>query len=106
MGIFKAVNKVTGVVGKFVEDKDQANTLVSEIIKLEMGGNWFQRSWRPITALSFVFIIFNNLVILPYLRALGLEIPEREIQAVVWSGLFGCLGGFIGLRSIIDKKLK
>lgn len=104
MGIFKAVDKVAGVVDKFVEDKDQANTLVSEIIKMDMGGNWFQRSWRPITALCFVLIIVNNLVVLPYLRSLFPAIPEQELQPIVWSGLFGCLGGFIGLRSIIDKK--
>lgn len=104
MGIFKSINKVTDVVGQFVEDKDQANTIASEVVKIELGGNWFQRSWRPITALTFVYIIFNNLVILPYLRALGVVIPEQEIPTVIWSGLFGCLGGFIGLRSVVDKR--
>ena len=61
----KLIGPVTGLLDKFVEDKDQKNALAHEIAtmaekqahdvalaqievnKLEAQGNWFQSSWRP-----------------------------------------------------------
>jgi len=104
MGLLSIGKKAVDIIDDLVPDKDLANQLKGEIIKAESSGNWMQRSWRPITALSFVAIIFNYYLIVPYLIALGLDISVPEVPAIVWSGLFGCLGGFIGVRSLFDKR--
>ena len=59
------VGPVTGLLDKFIEDKDQKNKLAHEIatmaekqahelalaqidvLKADAKGNWFQSSWRP-----------------------------------------------------------
>ena len=59
------VGPVTGLLDKFIEDKDQKNKLAHEIatmaekqahelalaqidvLKQDAKGNWFQSSWRP-----------------------------------------------------------
>ena len=74
---------VTELIGKFVEDKDKANQLRAEMFRVQteltmklmeyeqqlleakrsvivaeaQGQSWLQRSWRPITMLTFLFLV-------------------------------------------------
>ncbi|NQT98159.1 MAG: hypothetical protein HQ562_10500 [Candidatus Marinimicrobia bacterium] len=115
------IEKVVDVVDQAVPDKDLANKLKSElqtklmtldssvlqkeidakakILVAEAGGNWLQRSWRPITMLVFVFIIFNYYVFIPYLETFGANIPDFTIPNGLWALLTTGLGGYVVGRS-------
>ena len=108
------------IINKFVPDKEQAAKLQaelrSELMKYEAefvsyqrdvivaeakGESWIQRNWRPITMLTFVFIIANNFVFVPYFTdAKPLEIPQG-----MWTLLNIGLGGYIVGRSA-EKGIK
>ena len=78
----------------------------AEVIKAEyQHGNALSRSWRPITMLTFVFIIFNNFVLAPYASALGFAVPTLEVPNGMWALLNVGIGGFIAGRSI-EKTFK
>ena len=124
MNILKALAGLIPSIGrsieKFVPDKDLRTQLSHEIEVLVMGiqsgliqakssiiiaeakgASWIQRSWRPITMLTFVFIIFNNYVLVPYAVAFtdGDTIPMLDIPPGMWSLLTVGIGGYIGGRS-------
>lgn len=122
MNILKALSGIIPSIGrsieKFVPDKDLAARLGHEIEALVMGiqssliaakqaiivaeaegASWIQRSWRPITMLTFVFIIANNYIIVPYAVAFGLTVPMLEIPPGMWGLLTVGIGGYIGARS-------
>jgi len=72
-----------------------------EVIIAEMGGNWLQRSWRPILMLMFGFIIANEYIISPYVQALfDTVLPVHPISPDMWAVLKLGIGGYIGGRSI------
>lgn len=124
MNILKALGSLIPSIGRTIEkavkDKDLAATLTHDIKQLVLGiqqtlitakaniivaeaqgASWIQRSWRPITMLSFVFIIFNNYVIAPYAVAfVGPDvIPMLDIPPGMWGLLTVGIGGYIGGRS-------
>lgn len=110
MGLLDLLPKVAGVVDKLIPDKDLAIKVKaelsmelaksrSEVIQAEARGGWLQRSWRPITMLVFVYIIFNNYILMPYARALGLDLPVLEIPAGMWGLLKIGMGGYVLGRS-------
>jgi len=113
--ITKAIEKVADAAKVFGEkitsgkDKDQANKeltetitgamnevikLQSEVIKLELKGNWLQRSWRPILMLGFGFIVMYSKFIAP---AFGL--PNAELEPDFWTLLEIGIGGYVIGRS-------
>jgi hypothetical protein len=69
-------------------------------LRVEMQGNTLQRSWRPVTMLVFVFIIFNNYVLVPYVGALGAEVPALDIPPGMWALLNVGIGGYIASRGL------
>ena len=72
-----------------------------DVIIAEMGGNWLQRSWRPLLMLLFGFIIANEYVISPYIQALfSITLPVKPITPDMWAVLKLGIGGYIGGRSI------
>lgn len=87
-------------VGKAVVETKR-DVLVAEA----QGDSWLQRSWRPITMLVFVFIIFNNYVLVPYVSAFGGAIPTLEIPNGMWALLNVGIGGYITSRGI-EKVVK
>ena len=137
MNVLKALAGLIPSIGKSIEkiipDKDLARRLKHEIEQLVMGiessliqakssiiiaeaqgASWIQRSWRPITMLTFVFIIANNYILVPYAVAFttvclaGPEgaaevcksaIPMLEIPPGMWGLLTVGIGGYIGGRS-------
>ncbi len=124
MNILKALAGLIPSIGKsiekFVPDKDLRVQLAHEIEVLVLGvqsgliqakssiiiaeakgASWIQRSWRPLTMLTFVFIIFNNYVLVPYAVGFGFgsKIPMLDIPPGMWSLLTVGIGGYIGGRS-------
>lgn len=103
-------DKVVGVIGEVVEDKDLAKKLSAKIeseiisagtsiVLAEAGGGWLQRNWRPIMMMVFVWIIFNNYILVQYLGALGVVVPMIPIPPGMWNLLTVGLGGYVGGRS-------
>ena len=90
---------------KLLEDISKLETtflnVSGKIIEAEAKSEHFlTASWRPITMLTFVFIIANNYIIVPYATALlGVEIPALELTADMWSLLKLGLGGYVVGRS-------
>ena len=66
-----------------------------EILIAEMGGNWLQRSWRPILMLSIVAIVVNNYIVLPYLALFGLPSVELDLPEKLWNLMTLGVGGYI-----------
>lgn len=64
------------------------------------GESGIQRSWRPITMLTFVFIIFNNFVLAPYVAAFGGNVPTLDIPPGMWALLNVGIGGYIASRGV------
>jgi hypothetical protein len=122
MNILKALGDLIPSIGRSIEkiipDKDLARKLTHEIEVLVLGiqsgliqakssiiiaeaqgASWIQRSWRPITMLTFVLIIANNYIIVPYAVSFGLEVPMLDIPPGMWGLLTVGIGGYIGGRS-------
>ena len=122
MNILKALGSLIPSIGRSIEkiipDKDMARRLTHEIEALVLGlqggiiaakqaiivaeaqgGSWIQRTWRPITMLTFVFIIANNYIIVPSAQAFGAPVPTLAIPPGMWGLLTVVLGGYLGGRS-------
>jgi hypothetical protein len=74
----------------------QASTIVAEAT----GESWMQRNWRPVTMLSFVTIIVNNYILVPYAEAFGAAIPALDIPNGMWALLNVGIGGYIASRGV------
>ncbi len=78
----------------------------SKIIQAEANGEgWLQRNWRPITMLTFVFIIANNYILYPYITLFGGKAIALTIPPDMWGLLKLGLGGYVVGRSI-EKSIK
>jgi len=107
---------VSGLLDKFIADKDQKAKLAHEIStmaerhaqqialaqievnKAEAKGNWFQSSWRPATAWVCVLGFTVNFLISPIAHAFGIEVPQAD-TSVMLPVLMGMLG-LGGLRTM------
>lgn len=118
--IGKALGPIEGIIGQFVdtpEEKAKAQALLAEhkaklqelafksererakTVRAEIQGqSWMQRNWRPLTALGFAFIVFNNFVFVPYAQAFGLQIPRLDMPAGLWALLTTMIGGYTASR--------
>lgn len=77
----------------------------SVVIAEAKGESWIQRSWRPITMLSFVVIIVNNYIVVPWLKTFGLPAVFLEIPPDMWTLLSLGLSGYIVSRGA-EKGIK
>jgi len=118
--ITSLVGPVTGLLDKFIEDKDQKALLAHEIstmaeshaeeallAQLEINkhdakGNWFQSSLRPATAWVCVLGFLVNFLVSPLCAGFGIDIPQADTGTMlpVFMGMLG-LGG---LRSFEKTK--
>jgi len=71
----------------------------ASVIRAEAQGNFLQKSWRPITALTFIIIIANNYIVVPYVQAFGATVPVLEIPPGMWALLNVMIGGYVLGRS-------
>ena len=112
------VGPVTGLLDKFIEDKDQKAKLAHELAtmadrhaqeallaqlainKEEAKGNWFQSSWRPLIGWICGLSLAINYMISPICAGFGITIPQADMT-VMMPLLLGMLG-IGGLRSF-DK---
>jgi len=113
--IDKLIGPVTGLLDKFIEDKDQKALLAHEVatmaenhaqnialaqIKLntqDAKGNWFQSSWRPLCGHVCVLGLAVNFLVSPIAAGFGVEVPQADMS-VMMPVLMGMLG-LGGLRS-------
>ena len=103
------VGPVTGLLDKFIEDKDQKAALAHEIstmserhaqqlaleqievLKLDAQGNWFQSSWRPLAGYTCVLGLMVNFLIAPLAAGFDVMIPQAD-AGVMMPLLLGMLG--------------
>ena len=115
------VEPVTGLLDKFIEDKDQKAKLAHELATMadkhaqalalaqikvnqeEAKGNWFQSSWRPLIGWICGLSLAINYLISPIWAGFGILIPQADM-AVMMPLLLGMLG-IAGMRSV-DKAFK
>ena len=121
MGLLSTlVGPVTGILDKFIEDKDQKALLAHEIStmaeshaqeamlaqleinKQDTKGNWFQSSWRPATAWVCVLGFLVNFLVSPLCAGFGIDIPQADTGTML-PVLMGMLG-LGGLRSFEKTK--
>ena len=112
------MSPITKIIDKAVPDADKAMELTAQIqtglMALSMeeikgatsiivaeaqGISWLQRNWRPLTMMSFVAIIVNNYIVVPYAVAFGLTVPMLEIPPGMWGLLTVGIGGYVAGRS-------
>ena len=112
-GIAEVTNAIGGVVDKFVtndEERLQAKKELTEVVtkfttditaaqadvlKVELSGNWMQRSWRPVLMLAFGFIILYQYFISQVFDLPLVDLPERFFDLLEIG-----LGGYVIGRSV------
>lgn len=77
--------------GTIMDYEKQLLTAQADIVKAEAQGNsWLQRSWRPITMLTFlILVVCDSLGLLPF-----------RLAAEAWELLKIGLGGYVVGRSV------
>lgn len=119
------------IIEKVIPDPNKAQELKNEIMVASLnadselykakgsivtaevkGESWMQRNWRPITMLTFVFIIANNYIIAPYAGYISsifgwadeagnfLTVPVLSIPDGMWGLLQIGIGGYIASRGV------
>ena len=114
----KLIEPVSGLLGKVIQDKDQAAKLAHEIatmgekhaqeqvmaqleiLKADAKGNWFQASWRPLIGWIGGISLGINYMVAPIAMGFGFNIPQADMS-VMMPLLLGMLG-MGGMRSF-DK---
>ena len=117
--VIKAVvSPILHIIDKSVPDKTQAAGLKNEIEKQVLaldktaleaqaqiitaeaqGDSWLQRNWRPLTMLSFVFIVVNNYILAPYIMLFFDTNVMLETPPDLWDLIKIGLGGDVVGRS-------
>jgi len=114
----------SNLLDKFFPDKDEANKAKIMLLEMKQNGelaklqtsagivtaeanseHWLAANWRPITMLTFVFIIANNYILYPYLSLFFDEAPMLKIPPDMWDLLKIGLGGYVVGRSV-EKGIK
>lgn len=88
----KAKKELTEVVTKFTTDIAASQ---AEVLKVELSGNWLQRSWRPVIMLAFGFIVLYEFF---FARVFNLPLsglPDRFFDLLEIG-----LGGYVIGRSV------
>ena len=116
--IEKLIGPVTGLLDKFVEDKDQKAKLAHEISTMaekhgqeialaqialntaDAKGNFFQSSWRPLCGHVCVLGLAVNFLISPIAAGFGVTVPQADMS-VMMPVLMGMLG--LGVMRTAEK---
>ena len=86
---------------------NQQMQMQSKNIRAEANGeSYLQRNWRPLTMLTFVFIIANTYIISPYLSMLfSVKLNPPDLTPEMWELLKLGIGGYVIGRSL-EKSVK
>lgn len=112
------VSPITDLIGKAIPDKDLATQLSTQIEALLINADttvvtqqagvitaeaksdsWLARNWRPMTMLTFVFIVANNFIIAPYAQAIFHQSVSLPTPPDLWELIKIGLGGYVVGRS-------
>ncbi len=66
-----------------------------DIIVAEAGGNWLQRSWRPLLMLEVVAIVGMNYICFPFLAMFGLKVAPLHLPEQLWTLMTVGVGGYV-----------
>ena len=115
----KLIGPITGLLDKFIEDKDQKALLAHEVATMaenhaqnialaqielntqDAKGNWFQSSWRPLCGHVCVLGLAVNFLISPIAAGFGVSVPQADMS-VMMPVLMGMLG-LAGMRTYEKK---
>lgn len=119
-----AIEGITKLAGKFIQDKDKANEFAAKatqqmmeldsklvsyqrdiIVAEAKSESYIARNWRPIMMLAFVGIIVNNYMLIPYLQVLGVPFAPMPVPEDMWTLLHIGVGGYVVGRSA-EKTMK
>ena len=90
----KILSDISNLESTFL--KAQESIIVAEA-KSE---HFLTATWRPITMLTFVFIIANNYILAPYASALfSINIPVLDLTPEIWEIVKVGIGGYVVGRS-------
>ena len=126
--ITSLVGPVTGLLDKFIEDKDQKNALAHEIAtmserhaqelakgqlevnKVEAASkSMFVSGWRPVVGWTCCIALLSNYILIPManfvllLAEMGVEVPSLDMSAMM-PVLLGMLG--LGAMRTVEKTQK
>ena len=109
------IKPATDILDKVIEDKDQKAKLAHQLATMadklaheqqlaqikvneaDARGNWFQSSWRPLTAYVCLSGFVMNYLVSPLAAPFGIIIPQVDVSMMI-PILTGMLG-LAGLRS-------
>lgn len=104
---------IIGIVDKFVPDKTEASRLKAEIEKAiianeakvqetlkeiavaEIGGDWFQRSWRPLLSYSVIAMMLYQAIFKGWAEAIfgvvlsGISPDDLFMFCSIWASVYG-----------------
>jgi hypothetical protein len=118
--IDRIIGPVSDLISEYIEDPDKRAELEGKIrlallhheaslvsasrdvvVAEAQGESWWQRNWRPLTMMSFVAILVNNYILVPWLLALGVDtVAVLEMPAEFFTLLTVGLGGYVVGRTM------
>ena len=118
--IERIIGPVSDLLSEVIEDPDERARIEAElrmrllsheaglveasrdvVVTEAQGESWLQRNWRPLTMLSFVSILVNNYIAVPWLQALGVQsVAVLEMPAEFFTLLTVGLGGYVVGRTM------
>lgn len=79
-----------------LKELDSAMQIITSEAKSE---HFLVAAWRPITMLTFVFIVANNYIFYPYLSLFWDDAPMLAIPPDLWDLLKIGIGGYVAGRT-------
>lgn len=108
-------SKLIDVGGKFIPDEKNRLEFESKVMEYasrqqesvnatmreeSRSEHWVQYTWRPFVGFTFIGIILNNYVLIPYAAAFGLAIQIIDIPAGIWDSMLVILGAAAATRGL------
>jgi hypothetical protein len=66
--------------------------------------HWAQWLWRPLVGFSFVGVVANNFILLPYFQAWLKPVPIPSEVWYAWLAILGVSAGFRGMTKWQETK--
>lgn len=118
--IERIIGPVSDLISEYIEDPDKRAEFESRfrlamlahesalvnasrdiVVAEAQGESWLQRNWRPLTMISFVAILVNNFILVPWLIAMGVQnVAVLEMPAEFFTLLTVGLGGYVVGRTM------